>query len=81
MFKNGSPIRRNNTIKEPEIKVARPSLMAPSLLFRVINTGMEPMISIMAKSVKVTVNNSFKLIFIQLVLRKGREWELANLKI
>src|SRR4030095_5026303 len=59
-LRNFSPRKRNNIINPPEISVAFNSLIPPTFSFNDIKRGIEPMISITAKSVKVTVSSSSK---------------------
>ncbi len=48
----------------PEIKVALNSLIPPNLFFKETKIGTEPMISITANRVKLTVSNYLKFISI-----------------
>src|SRR5690606_1223466 len=58
MFKKPSPANTNNIISRPEISVAENSRIPPIFSFKAINKGTEPIISITANKVKVTVNKS-----------------------
>ena len=58
MFRNGWPKNRNMIMRPPDIKVAFRALMLPKLVLRDTSRGTDPMISITANSVKVTVSNS-----------------------
>jgi hypothetical protein len=69
-FKKGSPIKRKRTIKAPEINVALTSLIPPNLFFNEIRMGIEPIISIIANKVKVTVRRSFIFRFIAILFIK-----------
>jgi hypothetical protein len=52
------PRNKNKIIKPPEIRVTLSDLMAPDFSFIAINRGIEPTISITAKSVKTIVSSS-----------------------
>lgn len=56
--KNRSPRKKNNKIKAAETKVARPAEICPTLFLNAISTGIDPRISITAKSAKVAVTVS-----------------------
>jgi hypothetical protein len=60
-FKKGSPTNKKPIINSPEITVALNSLMPPIFAFSEISNGMEPIASITAKSVKLTVRKCCKL--------------------
>jgi hypothetical protein len=51
---------KNTIIKAPEISVAFNSLMPPIFSFNEINIGTEPIISITANNVNVTVSSALK---------------------
>ena len=63
LFNPGS--ERNNIINAPEISVTLNSLMPPILLLSEISTGAEPIISMMANKVNVTVRSSLILMSIR----------------
>ena len=60
-FKKGLPPKKNNTINEPEISVTLQGLRVPIFCLIEISIGIEPITSITAKSVKVSVRNSWRL--------------------
>jgi hypothetical protein len=76
ILRNFSPTSKNRIMKPPDIRVALSSRIPPIFCFRLINNGTEPMISITAKSVKVTVRNSSNEKFIG---GKGREYGIDEL--
>ena len=67
IFKNGLPTKKNKIINAPEINVTFHALMLPIFSFIEISIGTEPTTSITAKSVNVSVRNSWKLNCIRLV--------------
>jgi hypothetical protein len=61
IFRNGFPIKKNNTINAPEISVTLHALIPPIFCLIDISIGTEPTISMTANNVKVSVRNSCKL--------------------